>query len=81
MKYEKEIINIINKNIHLSNLTGKIDIDTNLCDLGFDSISFIRVIIEIEDKFNIEFPEENLTLSKLSTIRNLCNCLDEIINL
>lgn len=42
MKYEKEIINIINKNIHLSNLTGKIDIDTNLCDLGFDSISFIH---------------------------------------
>ena len=77
MKYENEIRRIINENI--SNIC-KVDlrIDDNLEEKGTDSLCFIKIIVDIEKEFGINFPEYDLLPSKMNTIRNFCNEVNKI---
>lgn len=40
-------------------------------DLGFDSIKMLSLIVEVENKFNIEFEDEDLDMDKLNVFENL----------
>lgn len=71
MNYENEITNIIKNTINLTTPIEDIGIDENFENMGMDSVSFIRIVVEIEDQFGIEFPEEKLLLSQAGTIRSL----------
>lgn len=42
--------------------------DESLVELGISSIAFIQIIVEIEDKYQIEIPDEYLLFSKLGTV-------------
>ena len=75
MKYQDEITKIIKDIIILTETIENIRIDTNLQDVGMDSISFIKVIIEIESYFNIEFPDEKLIITQAGTIKDLCDII------
>ena len=63
---------------------GKINETTRLIeDLGFDSISIIRLIVEIESKYGIIVNEDDLLidrLNNLSLLSDLVNTLLEIKN-
>ncbi len=53
---------------------------TNLeIDLGYDSISFIKLIIEIEEKFEIQFPDEYLDYEIVSNFQSLEEVVKTII--
>lgn len=62
---------------------AKIDVDqireqTNLIDdLGFDSITIVLLIVEIETKFRIVFEDENLELDVLSSVNKLLNIINQ----
>lgn len=49
-------------------------------DLGMDSITFISIIIDIEDKFNIVIPDEKLLLEEFRTFDNVLNIVSELLN-
>jgi len=53
----------------LTKTIGEIDDDSNLFDLGLDSIGFINIIIEIEKNFGIEIQQEEMELERFNTIR------------
>ena len=36
-----------------------------------DSITFIRIIVELEELFEIEIPDEKLLITEMSTIRKM----------
>lgn len=40
-------------------------------DLGLDSLSLVAVIVEIEEKFGIEFKESDLDPSKILKVKDL----------
>lgn len=62
-------INDIDKEKHLKQ---KLNFDLDLeKDLGYDSMSLINLIVEIESKYNIEFNDE-LLLNNI-TVRDICN--------
>lgn len=46
-------------------------LDENLVELGVDSITFIRIIVELEELFEIEIPDEKLLITEMSTIRKM----------
>lgn len=62
--------------------SGYVDalLDSDECDLidelGFDSLLFVELIVEIEDEFGIEFNMNNLDINKLRHF----NELKEIVN-
>lgn len=73
------IVNLIDKKSNIeyekSNIM-KLDL---LNDLGFNSISFIELIVELESVFNIEFDDEMLLIEKLSSAEKICSAVEEIL--
>lgn len=45
-------------------------------DLAFDSISFVSMIIMIEDVYSFEFDEEYISLEKLKTVKNVAEYIE-----
>lgn len=79
MNYEKDIREIIFNIMTNNKYLDELDIDTMLRSVGFTSINFVRLIIEIENKFNIEFPEDKLDMTQSGTIRELCKIISSLV--
>ena len=56
MDIEKLIIHSISRTTGLTD----IDIHADLSDLGFDSLTIVEVVMELEDVFNIEIPDNDM---------------------
>ena len=70
----KRIIEIIKVNTECSN---EIFENSLLCDLEITSIDFMKIVIEIETEFNIEFEDEKLQFSEFSTIQSLIDYVEK----
>ena len=42
---------------------------------GMDSVSLIRLIVTLEEKYNIEFQENDMYIEKMNTINKLIGLL------
>ncbi|MFR1757636.1 MAG: phosphopantetheine-binding protein [Eisenbergiella sp.] len=47
-----------------------------LNDLGINSLIFIRIIVEIEEKFDFEFDDEDLDFEKFTYLSDVCNYVE-----
>ena len=45
--------------------------NTHLDDLGLNSMSFVQMIVDIEEEFEIEFPMEDLVANAFVTIADI----------
>ena len=71
MKEEINVYEII-KEIDISISEEKIISSKNLIsDLGFDSLKMISFIVAIENKFKIEFDDDDLDITKLDSLENV----------
>lgn len=55
--------------------------DTNLKELGLDSMSTINLLLSIEDEFQVVFPETLTNESTFSTGETLYSALQEIVSI
>lgn len=80
MENVDEKLKYIIKDIMDSDLKDiSISVSTNLIsDLGFDSISIVSLILEIENAFNIEM--DNYDLDIISKFDALCKMIEKAIN-
>lgn len=53
--------------------------NTLLKDVGINSLSFIKIVVEIESRFDISFSEEKLILEQFSDFLSLSNYVCELI--
>ena len=53
--------------------------ETLIADMGLNSITFIQLIVALENEFDIEFEDEMLDYKKISKIKHLCDYIDQII--
>jgi len=51
--------------------------ETDLREIGIDSIDFISIIVEIEEQFGILIPDDKLVITQAGTIEKLCNIVLE----
>jgi len=65
---EETIINIIKSILDTSDDIKK---DGVIRDLGINSIVFIQILVNIETQFNIEFPDEMLSIDAMNTIDDM----------
>ncbi len=68
---------ILKNNTDITISVEEIDANANLDEYGINSISFIKFIVAIENKFEIEFDDEKLDFKKLSTIKSLVDYITE----
>lgn len=75
-KIDTVIVNILGENgIYLSSIS-----DISLLELGIDSILFITLVIEIEEEFGINIPDEHMNLEDLSSLDKICKIVIEQMN-
>lgn len=70
-----DILDLIGMKVFLEN---DID-DINLSEIGFDSVTFISFVVEIEDRFQIEIPDEFLILDNVVSLRGFSNLIDSLV--
>lgn len=70
------------KEIIVEVLEGKVEVqdidDETLLtqDLGVDSIKLVSIIVELENKFDIEIEAEDLDVNKLTIFKFLCTMVE-----
>ena len=73
-----EILDIINSILETSEITQN-DINEDLSMLGINSIMFISIIIAIEEKYNIEIPDEYLLTAGIGTVNMIIDIVTTVI--
>lgn len=77
MNLEEILIKI--QNMLFEKYTINMDFDAVLMENGFDSVSIIELIINIEDLFDIEFDSSQLNYRLLKSIRTISEYIDSIL--
>lgn len=75
MQAEK-VRKIIADNCTDSGVIDDLGINDNLIDRGLDSVTYIKIIVDIEKEFHITFPDDKLALKESDTIYKLCTIIE-----
>lgn len=51
---------------------------SNLQEYGLDSITFIKIIVALEEIFECEIPYDKLMISEMNTVEKISNVLSDI---
>lgn len=79
MKYVdlNKLLSIVNSNLRDTTITLE-KITHNLSEFGMDSITFIQVIVAIEEEFECEIPDEKLLITEMDTVEKIINVLQTL---
>lgn len=74
-----KVINILEEEMFelkkIDNITGDVIL---FDDLGMDSLTFVAVICEIEETFNIEIPEEKMNFDINTTVNDIVKIIYQL---
>lgn len=79
LRYEKKIREIIASILKISEDIDDYDSNSDLRNIGMDSISFVAIVVEIENEFGIEFPNDKFLVSESGTIYLLSQIIEDIL--
>lgn len=54
--------------------------EAELPTLGIDSITFIRVIVALEETFGIEIPDEKLLITEMNTVSKIVDVVNIVLD-
>lgn len=74
---EERIIEILNEKIKGVEITIE-DINKDLSKLGVDSLTFISVILVLEEVFDCEIPDSKLIMSEMNSVNKIVEVLHSI---
>ena len=73
----QELITVIKASI--SELEVDINKTTDISSLDIESLEFVHIFAEIEEKFDIEFEMDEMVDDKLLTVENLAKRVSELL--
>lgn len=76
---EVKIRRILQKNLETQFDVSKIGLDDELVTLGINSILFIKMVIEIESEFGVNFDDEKLDFYSLTTLASIIKYTEDLI--
>lgn len=74
----ENIVEVINSVIKDYEVT-KEQTDLDFSEVGMDSISFIKMIVILEEEFNVEIPDSFLLFSEMNTVNKIKDILNSLI--
>lgn len=77
---KNKVLEIINRVIADEDSERSIKIENDQLDisfnsLGIDSLTYIHIIVEIEEYFNVSIPDDMLALNQLNTVNKMIELL------
>ena len=73
----EKVIEIIKTNIENAEITDDM-LDENLGALGMDSITFVKIIVTLEEEFECEIPDSKLMIGEMDTINKVVQVLKNV---
>ena len=73
-----KILEIVKSNIEKEEIQTS-EFDTDLSTVGMDSITFIRIVVALEEAFEIEVPDDYLLMTEMNTIEKMTNVVAEAL--
>jgi len=64
-KIFKIVGSILNVDLNENNINDKLQ------DIGMDSIAYVKLVVELENMFEIEIPDEDFSISEMSTLNQI----------
>lgn len=78
---EQRVIEVIKRDIGLTYYkVENLSADTNISQLGINSITFIKLIVALETEFNIEFGESYLDYGNFTDISSISSYIETVLN-
>ena len=72
-----KVIDILNENIINAKITSD-ELDQSLIELGVESLTFIQIIVAIEEAFECEIPDSKLLITEMDTVEKIMNVLQTL---
>lgn len=72
----EKVLSVINSLDNIEVSTEQLD--ESLPGLGMDSISFIQIVVGLEEAFDCEIPDSKLLVSEMDTVRKIFDLLQEL---
>lgn len=74
----EKVLDIIKTNIGIEICPWQLDEDLTV--MGMDSVSFIQIVVALEDNFEIEIPDEKLLLEEMGTLNKITMVVASALN-
>lgn len=72
----ESVLSVINSAEKLEITTEQLE--DNLPDSGMDSITFIKIIVALEEEFECEIPDEKLLITEMDTVQKMIDVLQAL---
>ena len=56
------------------------DEKTEMANLGFSSISFVKLVTEVEEEYGIEFEDDYLVIEKFQYFGDFCDYIEKLLD-
>lgn len=73
----EKVIEILNANIENAEVTED-NFGEDLSEFGMDSITFIKIIVALEEEFECEVPDSKLLIGEMNTADKIFHVLKDI---
>ena len=70
------VLDIINRSDKIE--VSQEQLKDSLPELGMDSITFIQIVVALEEEFECEIPDENLLITEMDTVQKMLDVLQSI---
>jgi acyl carrier protein len=75
---DERIRTVLARQANLSQDSDRVASDADLYDLGMTSHASVNVMLELEDEFDVEFPDRMLNRAVFSSIAGIQSALSEL---
>jgi acyl carrier protein len=74
---EEKLLEILKNNSKVENLEARDLNEITFNEMGVNSLNFIKIIVELEEAFDIEFDDEQINYGLLNNIHDLIVLIEE----
>ena len=79
MEITEKIVGLISSQIGIEKVNQRLSANDDLTQLGMNSLDFIKLVVTVENEFDIEFEDEALESSKFLSLSALCDYVGQKI--
>jgi len=70
------VLEVINRSENME--ISQEQLEDSLPELGMDSITFIQIVVALEEEFECEIPDEKLLVTEMDTVQKMLDVLQSI---
>ena len=74
-----KVLKVLNANLENTEITFE-QTEDDLSALGMDSIVFNRVVVALEEAFDIEIPDEYLLITEMNTLSKMTDVISTVLD-